>query len=207
MARCNDCYYCGGSHRRYVCPDFNAACARGKIHIDGDHRLCLGRSGDGNAPLSVPRGQPQKIAVQNAIRKLQEMKTAAPVHTSSVRLGAECDSDATTDTDEESGPALVEVLAARSDRQLSRYGTTHWQPLDKTASQLKGKAAKEDRLPTVKTTRPKHQAEVQTSEPERVRPVQPGLAVVIDTNTAVTSAPGFYSYFLGDRKSFVGGES
>ena len=54
MARCNDCYYCGGSHRRYVCPDFNATCARGEIHIDGDHRLCLGRSGDGNAPLSVP---------------------------------------------------------------------------------------------------------------------------------------------------------
>ena len=75
------------------------------------------------------------------------MKTAALVHTSSVRLGAECDSDATTDTDEESGPALVEVLAARSDRQLSRYGTTQWQPLDKTASQPKGKAAKEGSSP------------------------------------------------------------
>ena len=58
------------------------------------------------------------------------------------------------DTDEEGEPAIVEVLAARPDRQSGKYGTTQWQPLDKAASQLKGKAAKEDRLPTVKTMRP-----------------------------------------------------
>ena len=47
-----------------------------------------------------------------------------------------------------------EVLAARQDRQRGENGSTQWRPLDRAAAQLRGKAAAEDRLPTVKTLRP-----------------------------------------------------
>ena len=143
-----DCYYCGGKHRRTRCADFNAACAEGKIHLSRENRICLGRSGHGDEPLWMTRAQLQKVTVENALqeaaRKQQERQNASAVHTSSLRLGELYDSDATTDTDDEADSAVVEVRAARPAGQSGGSGS----------SQLRGKAAREDRLPAVKTVRP-----------------------------------------------------
>ena len=133
--RADECLYCGGPHRRYGCPDFNTACARGEIHLNNRYRISLGRSGDGDETLFIPRGQLQKVAVQNTVQnaaqrqqnaaqRRQEGRVAAPVHTSSLRLGEEYDSDTAADTDEEGEPAIVEVLTAKPDRQSGRYRTT-----------------------------------------------------------------------------------
>ena len=154
-----DCYYCGSQqHRRYQCPDFNADCASGKVHMNDQQRLCLGRAGDGGVTIPLRWGQPQKVTVQNVMRATaqdQPSRTAAAsVHASSLRLGADLDEEATEDTDEEQEVIEVEVLAARQDRQRGEDGSTQWRPLDRAAAQLRGKTAVENRLPTVKTLRP-----------------------------------------------------
>lgn len=45
------------------------------------------------------------------------------------------------------------MLAGRQDQQRGKDGCTHCRPLDRVAAQLRGKAAAEDCLPTVKTLR------------------------------------------------------
>ena len=86
----------------------------------------------------------QKVTVentiQNAARKQQERQNTSAIQASSLRLGELVDSDGTTDTDE-ADSAAVECLAARPAGQSSGNGS----------SQLGGKAAREDHLPTVKT--------------------------------------------------------
>jgi hypothetical protein len=140
-----DCYYCGGKHRRTRCADVNAACAEGKIHLYREHR---GRSRDSDKPLWMTRAQLQKVTVEDAIqeaaRRQQERQNAWAVHTSSLRLGELYDSDATTDTNDEAKLAVVEVRAARPAGQSG----------GRSSSQLRGKAVREDRLPAVKTVRP-----------------------------------------------------
>ena len=143
VARSNNCYYCSNvGHRRFECPYLNASITKGEIHLNDQGRVFMGRSGDGGESLLWPRGQTQKEAVENTLRRLQGKADIAPVHASSVRLGADYGSDA--DTDEEADPVSVEVLAARSDRQLGKNGSVQW----------KGQVEKEGRLPTVKTARP-----------------------------------------------------
>lgn len=157
----NECLFCHGMHRQWVCPELAALIANGEVHMNGSNRICYGPNGSGDEEMKLPlngaktKGEAVRLCLQ---WRAQDRARNPVVTVAAVRLDTGPSSE--DEEDSESDQAVVEVREARSERDPPKRQAP-WKPLiEQSAKVVKERIRKEEEFPKAKNNRPGNYPEV-----------------------------------------------